>query len=49
VVEGLHIGVHLPGEALLGSLEHKVERGLVARLSEGAVAAIVSGDLVEVP
>jgi hypothetical protein len=36
-------------EARHHALQHKVDAGIVSGQAEGAVAAIVSGDLVQVP
>lgn len=49
VVEGLDKGIKLVVETCHGALEDEVDRGLVAGLAEGAVPAIVGGNLVEVP
>jgi hypothetical protein len=49
VVEWLDDGVEFVVEARLCALEDEVERCLVARLAEGAVAPVVESDLVEVP
>jgi len=49
MVERLNKCIKLVRETRLGALEHKVERGFVARLAEGAVAAVGFGDVVEVP
>lgn len=49
VVEVLDLGVELLVEAALYTLEDVVGGGLVTRQTEGSVAAVVAGDLVQVP
>ncbi|TKW49500.1 hypothetical protein CTA1_1340 [Colletotrichum tanaceti] len=49
VVEVLQLGVELLVEAALDALEDVVGRGLVAGQAKGTVAAVVTGDLVQVP
>lgn len=49
VVEVLNLGVKLLVEAALDTLEDVVGRRLVTRKTEGTVAAIVLGNLVQVP
>lgn len=47
--ERLNPGVEVLAKALLNSLKNEIDRGLVAGKTEGSVAAIVIGNLVQVP
>lgn len=49
VVEVLDLGVELLIEAALHTLEDVVRGGLVTRQTEGSVAAVIAGNLVQVP
>lgn len=49
VVEVLNLGVKLLVEAALDTLEDVVGRRLVTRKTEGTVAAVVLGNLIQVP
>jgi hypothetical protein len=49
VVKGLDVRVEVLAEALDRALEDKVQRGVVAGRAKGAVAAVLVGDVVQVP
>lgn len=49
MVEWLDGGIEVVSETRLRSLEDEVDRGFEAGLAEGTVAAVVGGDVVEVP